>query len=119
MKKVIFDKQTKFGLVRRGMVGYLFTHPAHPGREFLVTRGTKRTYIESDVQFNGFWYAFEYPAGTPLTDIGKATKTRREAHENALAVLHTTTPEQLDERRDQWRTTLATAILRSGATITE
>ena len=42
MKKVIFDKQTKFGMVRRGMVGYLFTHSAHPGREFLVTRGTER-----------------------------------------------------------------------------
>jgi hypothetical protein len=119
MKKVIFDKQTKFGLVRRGMVGYLFTHSAHPGREFLVTRGTNRTYSEGNVQFNGFWYAFEYPAGTPLTDKGNATKTRREEHENALATLHAITPEQLDERRERWRITFAAAVLRSGATITE
>jgi len=119
MKKIIFDKQTRFGLVRRGMVGYLFTHSAHPGREFLVTRGTKRTYSEDNVQFNGFWYAFEYPAGTPLTEKGYAAKTRREEHENALAKLHTITPEQLDARREKWRITFATAVLRSGATITE
>lgn len=119
MKKVTFDKQTKFGLVRRGMVGYLFTHPAHPGREFLVTRGTKRTYTEDDVQFSRFWYAFEYPAGTPLTDKDRVGTTRKGAHELALAMLHTITPEQLDARREKWRITFATAVLRSGATITE
>lgn len=119
MKEVSFDKQTRFGLVRRGMVGYLFTHPAHPGREFLVTRGTERTFTEGDVRFNGFWYAFEYPAGTPLTSAEEAAATRGEAHERALAKLHTITPEQLDARREKWRITFATAVLRSGATITE
>lgn len=119
MKMVIFDKQTKFGLVRRGMVGYLFTHSAHPGREFLVTRGTKRTYTEDDVQHSKFWYALEHPAGTPLTGKGTAAKTRRETHEDALSMLHNTTPEQLDARRERWRVTFATAVLRSGATITE
>ena len=119
MKKIIFDKQTRFGLVRRGMVGYLFTHSAHPGREFLVTRGTKRTSTEDNVRFNKFWYAFEYPAGTPLTSADEAAATRAGAHELALAVLHTLTPEQLDARREKWRVTFATAVLRSGATITE
>lgn len=119
MKKVIFDKQSKFGLVRRGMVGYLFTHPAHPGREFLVTRGTKRTYTEDDVRYNGLWYAFEYPAGTPLTSKDGAGKTRKQTLEDALAKLHTITPEQLDARREKWRITFATAVLRSGATITK
>ena len=119
MKKVSFDKQTRFGRVRMGMVGYLFTHPAHPGREFLVTRGTERTSTEDDVQFSGFWYAFEYPAGTPLTSAEEASATRARAHERALAKLHTITPEQLDERREKWRITFATAVLRSGATITE
>lgn len=118
MKKVIFDKQTMFGLTRRGLVGYLFTHPAHPGREFLVARGTKRTPTEDDVRFNEFWYAFEYPAGTPLTSAQEAA-TRARAHERALAKLHTITPEQLDERRENWRVAFATAVLRSGATITE
>lgn len=119
MKKIIFDKQTKFGQVRGGLVGYLFTHTAHPGREFLVTRGTKRTLAEDDAQFNGFWYAFEYPAGTPLTVKGTACTTREGAYELALAKLHTITPEQLDERRENWRVAFATAVLRSGATITE
>jgi hypothetical protein len=119
MKKVIFDKQTKFGLTRRGVVGYLFTHSAHPGREFLVTRGTKRTPTEEDVQYNGFWYAFEYPAGTPVLGTGAEATTRKETYERALAKLHTITPEQLDERRENWRITFATAVLRSGATITE
>lgn len=119
MKKIIFDKQTRFGLTRRGLVGYLFTHPAHPGREFLVTRGTKRTFTEDDVRFDGFWYAYEYPAGTPVLDTGTVATTRARAHERALAKLHTITPEQLDERRENWRITFATAVLRSGATITE
>jgi hypothetical protein len=115
MKKVIFDKQTKYGLVRRGMVGYLFTHSDHPGREFLVTRGTKRTFTEDDVRLNGFWYAFEYPAGTPLTNKGEAHSTRKGTYELALATLSTLTPEQLDARREWWKVTVATAVLRSGA----
>jgi hypothetical protein len=115
MKKVTFDKPTKFGFYRKGVTGYLFTHSQHPGREFIVARGTKPIpQNEEGFRYDKDWYAYEMASGAFIS--GSRATTRGASLSRAIERLCIVTPEHIDERIESAKLKFATAVLRSGGT---
>jgi hypothetical protein len=114
MKKVTFDKPTKFGFYRKEVTGYLFTHSNHPGREFIVARGTKPApHLAEGFEYDKDWYAFERVSGIPIGDSRAPTRTA--SFGRAIERLSAVTPEYIDERVEANKLKFATAVLRSGS----
>lgn len=116
MKKGTFDKPTNRGEYRKGVEGYIFAHPNHPSREFIVARGTKP--LRSDDPGGRFsytknWYVHDKESGMRVGD--SRADTRAEALVRAADRLSKLTPEELAERIRELRVKFCTAVLRSEA----
>lgn len=93
MKKVTFDKPIKSGEFRIGVPGYAFTHPKHPGRTFVVARGTVTRRGQEGYTLAKSWHCYDLASGHALKR--SKGRTRTEAVSAAITHLHELTPEEV------------------------
>ena len=95
MKKITFTRYGKTNGWRQS-TGYLLTSFSHPGRMFVVARGSVRKHGVI-VDAKDRWALFDLDSGYCLNS--GAGKTRAEAQEHALSLLCTRfTPEHVADR---------------------
>ena len=96
MKRIKFTKllNQPAGAIREGYPGYLFTHTNHPGREFVLARGSQSRGDGSWGHTNK-WNLHDRASGTILNWFVPYCSTRTELEEYALVGLHAVTPEAL------------------------
>lgn len=101
MKRIVFSKLTQFGL-RPGTPGYLFLHPSHPGREFVITRGTRTNLQTLAFKYDETWRLYDRRTGASLSKAVSPTKRRTDMEVVAAAKLRTITPERMQQLVDDW-----------------
>ena len=111
MKRITFDKLTKYGL-RANYPGYLFTHSAHPGREFAIARASR----SKEGSGEGFrmideGHLYDRAAGVSLLRLVPAEPTMKEMEEQAMAKLFAVSAAQIDERVAAMQVYVATYTL--------
>ena len=101
MKRITFTKACKVDpkypkrLARPNYLGYLFTHPTHPGREFVVARCSKTTNAAGTTyRTTAYWALHDRKTGLGINTKDNA-KTMTARAESALAWLSVITPEAL------------------------
>lgn len=96
MKKITFDKAIliRFGAWRKDFPGYLFEHSAHPGREFVIARGS-RARLRDAVVLTREWRFYDRASGINLSVVCGERPTRKEVEEYARAALFRYSPEQV------------------------
>lgn len=114
MKKTTFTRHGKVNGWWQS-TGYLLTHSAHPGRQFVIARGSAiRGGVPVTVKYR--WALFDVESGYCLQS--NAGKTREEAYEYSLRLLSNQfTPEWVVGRLERLR--LKHAELELQQTITE
>jgi hypothetical protein len=101
MKPITFTKQLKILSQclkpwRPDYPGYLLTHSDHPGREFVIARGSKITdYYSGDWVHTKRWFFHDLKTGLSL-DRQECMVTRRDRTEAAIVYLSRTSPEKLE-----------------------
>ena len=112
MKKITFLAAVKPNMFPAPSIpweGYLFTHPDHPGNEFVVCRGVSKGGVPS----KGVWYVCEREHGNVIGD--KRTlggKTRQQAFDRAFMYLSGQTPEVRTQKREAWLLSRAERVLK-------
>lgn len=113
MKKVTFLAAVKPSLFPTPSIpweGYLFTHPNHPGVEFVVCRLVQVGGVPSTDQ----WGVCERANGNMIGGKTLRGRTRQEAIDRTSAFLSTQTPEERTQRREAWLLSRAERILKGG-----
>lgn len=66
MKRITFTKLGRYG-ARPDFPGYLLLHEAHPGREFVIARGSKtQRGNRAALRMTNEWYCFDRGTGLPV-----------------------------------------------------
>lgn len=95
MKRITFDKAIKLELGgwRKDFPGYLFEHSTHPGREFVIARGS--ALRNGVMRLLGTWGLYDKASGISLTSVVEARPTRKEVEEEARCALFRYSPEKI------------------------
>lgn len=96
MKRTTFDKAIKLELGgwRKDFPGYLFEHSAHPGREFVIARGSAPR--NGVTRLLGTWGLYDKASGIALTTVMDFRPTRKEVEDEARCALFRHSPEQIE-----------------------
>jgi len=88
-------------LSRPDYPGYLYEHPAHPGREFVLAR-TCNAVPGDPVRYTqtGMWHMYDRASGFALR-MSDASSTRHGRIVKADAYLSSTSPETLAEKLEE------------------
>lgn len=98
MKRITFDKAVRLDLGeggwRKDYPGYLLRHTEHPGRDFVIARGSK-TFHDGTWRMIEKWYVYDRATGLSITSEMGTRRTRSEMEEHAIARLYNISPEGL------------------------
>lgn len=98
MKRITFDKLSRYGF-RPNYPGYLFTHSAHPGREFTIARGSVSDPGSREIyRMTGEWNLYDRASGVSLMRLLKPAPTMKGMEERAMAGLFAVTTAQIEDR---------------------
>lgn len=104
MKKITFDKTTAVRTLPN-WTGYLVCHDAHPGREFVLCRGTARGTGSASAD----WFLYDRASGIQVPVM--ASNTRKLMATRAAAWLRMRTPEDVVKAIEDTQVKYATRVL--------
>lgn len=115
MKRIAFDKLTRFGY-RAGFPGYLLEHSAHPTRRFVIARTSQPFDFANPLagcKLNKDWGVYDWESGASLAKLGFGyCKTMARAEDHARAHLFTLGEEKIAKHIEGCLVKVATLTLK-------
>lgn len=111
MKRITFT-EVNLKVTRHDWPGYLYLHPNHPGREFVIARGSKT--VNGTLCESAFWNLYDRASGVIVlngTKFPHQTERRRTMEARAAERLTTFSPEQVAKYVGNQLAKIATARL--------